>query len=81
MAEIFDAKEAWRRTVNTIKSNQLTLEQVMGRIQSAIDRGDCRILIITSKDVAKQLKKLKYKVESGFDPSKYRISWRQGNVK
>jgi hypothetical protein len=81
MAEIFDAKEAWRRTVKIIKSNQLTIEQVMDKIQSAIDKGDSRILVTIDKGVKKQLKKLKYKVEDGFDPSEYRVSWRRGKIK
>ena len=81
MAEIFDAKEAWRRTVEVVKSKQLTLEQVMEEIQSAIDKGNCRVFVTIDKGVKKQLKKLKHKVESGYDPSKYRVSWERGKVK
>ena len=81
MTEIFDAKEAWRRTVEVVKSKQLTIEQVMDKIQSAINRGDGATLAIIDKDVEKRLKKLKYKVSNGIDPGEKYISWRRGEIK
>ena len=81
MAEIFDAKEAWRRTVKSVKSKQLTIEQVMDEIQDATNRGKCRILAIIDEDVKKQLKKLKYKVSDGIDPGEKFIEWGRGKIK
>ena len=80
MAEIFDAKEAWRRTVEIVKSKQLTIEQVMDKIQSAINKGDGAIVAIIDKDVEKRLKKLKYKVSNGIDPGEKYISWKRGKI-
>ena len=81
MAEIINAKEAWRRTVEVVKSKYLTLEQVMDKIHRAINNGDCRILAIIDKDVVKQLKKLKYEVSDGMDPGEKLISWGRGKIK
>lgn len=81
MAEIFDAKEAWRRTVEVVKSKQLTIEQVMDKIQSAIDKGDGAIVAVIDKGVEKRLKKLKYKVSNGIDPGEKFISWKRGEIK
>lgn len=80
MAEIFDAKEAWRRTVEIVKSKQLTIEQVMDKIQSAINKGDGAIVAIIDRDVEKRLKKLKYKVSNGIDPGEKYISWKRGKI-
>ena len=80
MAEIFDAKEAWRRTVEIVKSKQLTIEQVMDKIQAAINKGDGAIVAIIDKDVEKRLKKLKYKVSNGIDPGEKYISWKRGKI-
>ena len=71
MAEIFDAKEAWRRTVEVVKSKQLTIEQVMDKIQSAINKGEGAIVAIIGKDVAKRLKKLKYEVSDQLSIDAY----------
>ena len=81
MAEIFDAKEAWRRTVEVVKSKQLTIEQVMDKIQSAINKGDGSILAVIGKDVEKQLKKLKYKVSDSVSPGRKIIQWGRGKIK
>lgn len=80
MAEIFDAKEAWRRTVEVVKSKQLTIEQVMDKIQSAINKGEGAIVAIIGKDVAKRLKKLKYEVSDGIDPGEKYIKWKRGKI-
>ena len=81
MAEIFDAEEAWRRTVEVVKSKQLTVEQVMDKIQSAIDKGEGAIVAVIGKDIEKRLKKLKYKVSNGIDPGEKFISWKRGEIK
>ena len=81
MAEIFDAKEAWRRTVEVVKSKQLTIEQVMDKIQSAINSGDNCVGVIIGKDVEKQLKKLKYKIFDSASPGRKIIQWGRGKIK